>query len=117
MPSTLTSRRSPYLTLSVHVNGQVRRFEALLDTGFDGEIVVPEDSPLVAGRPDKYASTMLADGSLSLHAAFRGHVDLPPLGSYQVQVIALGDECLIGRGVSDRFRVTFDHGQTLTIEP
>jgi hypothetical protein len=32
-------------------------------------------------------------------------------------VIAVGDEPLVGRGVTDEFRVILDHGRRVIVEP
>jgi hypothetical protein len=33
------------------------------------------------------------------------------------RITVLGEEYLVGRGVVDRLRMTFDHGQRLMLEP
>lgn len=89
--------------------------DALLDTGFDGSVAVPPD--VVSGAsPDDYLIWTLADGSQVLAAAFLGTARLGNLEPFPVLVTALGDEPLVGRGVSDRFKVTLDHGHRLIVE-
>jgi hypothetical protein len=39
------------------------------------------------------------------------------LGTLDCNVIAMGDEPLVGRAVSDRFMVILDHGRQLIVEP
>ena len=42
MKKTLISARYPYIPLIVVVNKRSETIEALLDTGFDGDIILPE---------------------------------------------------------------------------
>jgi hypothetical protein len=44
-------------------------------------------------------------------------VHLGNLGSLEAVVAILGDETLIGRGILDRFLLTFDHGRRVVLEP
>jgi hypothetical protein len=37
--------------------------------------------------------------------------------SFPVVISFLGEEALIGRAVTDRFRLTLDHGQRVIVEP
>jgi hypothetical protein len=42
---------------------------------------------------------------------------MKPLGPFPVVVTSLGDEPLIGRRLTDRFRVIEDHGARVIVEP
>ena len=46
----LVSDRYPYLSVFLNVHGRVLEVEALVDTGFDGGVIVP--SGTVRHRPD-----------------------------------------------------------------
>ena len=49
---------------------------------------------------------------------YEGSVDLVELsGAVPGQIIALGDEYLLGLATLNHVRVTFDHGQRLIVEP
>ena len=50
MKKILTSARFPYIPLTVMVNKRSETIEALLDTGFDGDIILPEGL-LTNGNP------------------------------------------------------------------
>jgi hypothetical protein len=39
------------------------------------------------------------------------------VGSVDVLVTVLGDEPIVGRGVTDRFRLVLDHGERVIVEP
>ena len=59
----------------------------------------------------------LGDGSLIEAKEYFGAIEIPGLGtSLPARITSLGDEFLIGRGVIDRFRVIFNHGQRIEIE-
>jgi hypothetical protein len=59
----------------------------------------------------------LGDGSDVLAAVYLGTAQLGGFPSFPVFVTVLGSEMLVGRAVSDRFRVILDHGQQLIVEP
>lgn len=111
------STRFPYLTLRLAAGTFTFEVEALLDTGFDGDVAVPPRMWASGERPDQYLTWTLADGSEILAPAFIGIAHLEPFPDFPVLITALGDEPLLGRDVSDRFRLTLDHGRRLIAEP
>jgi hypothetical protein len=58
-----------------------------------------------------------ADGTEVLAPVYLGTAQLDAFASFPAFVTVLGDETLVGRGVSDRFRVILDHGQQVIVEP
>jgi predicted aspartyl protease len=113
----LVSHRSPFIPIDVLLGQTSGRFEALLDTGFDGDVVVPEHFTASLGAPDEYRVFRLADGSLTVGETFSGQVVLGPVGTFPARVVSLGDECLLGLGVAHRCSVLLDHGQRVIVEP
>jgi predicted aspartyl protease len=112
----LISSRFPYLPIVLHVRQQTIRFDALIDTGFEGFIIVPHDT--LSGEPaDAAIPHRLADGSSFLCDAYVGTVDLAALGQFPAVVMALGNEWLIGRHITDQLRLILDHGQQVIAEP
>jgi len=92
-------------------------FRALLDTGFDGHLVLPEALGSQLGNPDQLIKTYLADGTERETPIYLGDVEMAGLGIvYPVPFILLGDECLMGQGIIRRLKVTFDHGNQIVIE-
>jgi hypothetical protein len=90
--------------------------EALLDTGFGGDVMAPS-SVIPAGElPIVESNWTFPDGFTISAPAYFGMIQLDQLGTYGVVVAALGNEVLVGRGVLDRFKVCFDHGQRVTLE-
>jgi clan AA aspartic protease len=111
------SDRFPYIRLQVEVRGHRHDVEALIDTGFDGFMAVPPEL-LANGQPaDDYYSWTLADGSRVVTPVYLGTVQIGDLAEVPAVIAALGDEPLIGRRVTDKFRVIFDHGKRVIVEP
>lgn len=113
----LVSARFPYLPIRLQVRRRVEDLEALLDTGFDDDVVVPTSWIVNGHPPDGHVRLGLGDGSLVMAPYYDGTVELPGLGSFPVMVIALSDEPIVGRGLVERFRITLDHGQQVIVEP
>ncbi|OGH17985.1 MAG: hypothetical protein A2868_03560 [Candidatus Levybacteria bacterium RIFCSPHIGHO2_01_FULL_40_15b] len=98
--------------------------EALFDSGFSGDVSVPAE--LVgngkAPPPEGHVPITIADGSVVWVPSYEGHVTFKefagripqPIG---VSVFVMGNEVLVGRNLMNHFKVTLDHGRTLTIEP
>lgn len=116
MTQSYSSRRFPYIAITVPLQQRELQFEALVDTGFDGAVVVPASS-VAAETPQGYVPWGLADERRVLTPAFGGTVRLGDFPPFPALVIALGEEPILGRQVTDRFRVTLDHGERLTVEP
>ena len=89
--------------------------QALIDTGFSGDIVVPATEELKQYPADAYATWTMADGSEVLAPIFLGTIRFPELAG--VTVIVLGDQPLIGQSVLRRFTLTLDHGKQVILEP
>ena len=117
MNQWVVSSHFPYLPVHLQVRQSVHDAEAFLDTGFDGDIAVPRALLGDIGGPDGMFDGVLADGSAVAFPSYRGELRLGNLARLPVVVAALGDEVLLGRGVTDRFTVILDHGQQVIIEP
>ena len=59
----LVSSDYPYLQVRVTVRTRSFVYRALLDTGFDGYLVLPENLESQLGAPEFQVKTRLADGS------------------------------------------------------
>jgi predicted aspartyl protease len=112
----VVSSRFPYLPLRVRVGQRVEDVEALLDTGFDGQVILPAGLLNSGDPPDYFQTWTLADGSEVVAPAFLGSAQVGTLPPFSVVVTVLGGEPLVGREVSDRFRITLDHGQQVIVE-
>jgi predicted aspartyl protease len=116
MSQRVVSSRFPYLPLTVTVGHRSIDVEALLDTGFDGDVCLPPTDLMDGDPPDFFEPWTLADESEILAPAFLGEVQVDGFPPFPAVITGVGDEPLVGRGVSDRFSVTLDHGQQLIVE-
>lgn len=94
----LTSSHFPYLPLRLEVRQRIDDVEALLDTGFDGDVALPAALVEADHPPDGYLPCRLADGSEILTPLYRGAVRVGSLSAFPVVVIAVGDERSLGAG-------------------
>ena len=109
--------RVPYIPVAVAFGGRTEHIEALLDTGFEGDLVVPERYARQASEPDGGQVLRLADGTEIVRPIFRGSITVGQLGTFPGLVVALGDECLMGLRLANRFAITLDHGRRIVVEP
>jgi predicted aspartyl protease len=114
---SVESSHFPYLPVTLSLGGKRLTFEALLDTGIDGGLAVTEESIASGQAAEWNLSFALADGSLVNVPAYLGTVQVGELSPVTTIVIALGDEPLLGRAVSDQFNITLEHGQRIVVEP
>jgi predicted aspartyl protease len=127
MSKKLTSSNYPFLPLAIHVRVSHRKkidlhTQALIDTGFSGDIVVPVTEELKQYPPDAYATWTMADGSEVMAPIFLGTIHFPRLDEnvakmVGVTVTVLGDQALIGQSILRHFTLTLDHGKQVILEP
>jgi len=111
------SERFPFLPLTISVGTRTAQVEALLDTGFDGDVVVPLSLIADGPPPDEYRSWQLADGSIVATPVYYGTVQVGGFAAVEADIALLGNEPIVGRGISDRYRVILDHGRRVIAEP
>jgi predicted aspartyl protease len=113
------SDRPPRIPIRLIIEGQpgALDLDALIDTGFDGQVLLPSVliSPAVAALG--VFDWRLADGSGVRTPLFTGDLYIGNLAAGPVIIAVLGNEILIGRGVTERFTVTFDHDRRVIVEP
>ncbi|MPZ13519.1 MAG: hypothetical protein GEU73_03700 [Chloroflexi bacterium] len=112
----MISDRFPYLPLVLDLGSRSESVEAFIDTGFDGDLALPTDL-LQGGRPVANFNCVFADGSEVKTPVYRGRVRVGGLGVFRVEIIEIGDEPVIGRGVTDRFTLILDHGRQVRVQP
>jgi predicted aspartyl protease len=127
MSNKLISSKYPFLPLTIHVRISTRKTldlhtQALIDTGFSGDIVVPVTEELKQYPPDAYATWTMADGSEVMAPIFLGSIRFPQLDEDVAEMVGvtatvLGDQALIGQSVLRRFTLTLDHGKQVILEP
>jgi predicted aspartyl protease len=111
------STEYPYLRVRIVIRGQQSEALALVDTGFSGDVVVPvRQGERSLEAPDAWVDWEVADGAVVSAPIYYGTVEILGLSPVQAAVTMLGEETLLGIGVVDHYRVTFDHGQRLIVE-
>lgn len=121
MIQAATSTRFPYLSIHVRLgNQQYPDFEfdieALVDTGFDGGLTVPQDMIPSRVRPRTQVDCILADGSSFRANAYLGYLSMGTVQPIMTAVLALPHEALLGRAVTNHFRLSFFYGRQVTLE-
>jgi predicted aspartyl protease len=121
MIQAVTSSRSPYLDIKVRIGDYDHPdfefdIEALVDTGFDGGLAVPP-ALIPSTVPSVGESAWyLADGTEIKAQSYFCYVAIGHLQPIPTAVITLDGDVLLGRHVTDQFRVTFDHGRRVIVE-
>ena len=107
----------PYLPVRVRVGPRTLEVEALLDTGYDGAIVLPAALLSNGVAPSDQLRVTLADGSTRLAPIYTGILQIGQLEPFAVDVMVLGNEPMIGLGAISRYYVGLDRGQRVIVEP
>jgi predicted aspartyl protease len=90
--------------------------EALVDTGFDGGLTVRQ--AVIPGHvtPRGQQRCTLADGSQIDAYVYRGFVTIGALQPLATYIIVLPHQALLGRAVTNHFRLTFLYGRRVILE-
>jgi hypothetical protein len=119
--SAARSSAFPYLPVHVRLgNQQYPNFEfdvdALVDTGFDGGLAVPQD--LIPDNVPSLGRHLcdLADGSSITALAYLGFISVGQLQPVRALVITLPHQALLGRAVTNHFRLSFLYGRQVVLE-
>ena len=118
MAVIVTSDPFPYIRIRIVIRGWETNSLALLDTGFTGDLVVPDDLvPDHIGEPDYLRTYRVADDTVHISRAFYGEIEIPgfPIIS-DVSVGAFGTRYIIGLGIIERYTVTFVRGERVILE-
>lgn len=118
MATLASSNKVPYLAVTIELpeKGITTNLEALVDTGFTEEVVLP--SNVVAnGKPALGHQTLsLADGSDITVPAYLGTIRIGKAVISPVVILVFGTEPIIGLKVIRQFRFILDHDRTLAVE-
>ena len=112
----IVSSHFPYIPIEITFKHNKQTSEALLDTGFDGYVVLPAGLVTNGEAPDLYESCQLADDSVIRVPVFIGSVKIAGKRFNKVTFIIMGDESIIGREIMKHFKITLDHGLKVILE-
>ena len=111
------SERFPLVPVMIEFASAVREAEALLDTGFDGDIVLPA-AMIPAGEPVFTTASFRLANESSIHVpVFRAATVVGGSRVRPTFVAAVGSVPMIGRRLIRHFAVTLDHGRRVVVEP
>lgn len=89
----------------------------MLDTGFDGRILLPYESLPDTGPSAWADSWTLTDGGKVIADSYPGVAELDRFEPVDIFVTKLGNDILIGVDVIRHFSVILDHGRRVIVEP
>ena len=113
----IVSENYPYVEVRLSVREQQLEAQAYVDTGFDGYVIVPNRYSFMLGLGDYVSRWRLGDGSEVEAEDYLGTAEIVGVPmAIPARISRLGDEFIIGRGIIDRYRMTFDRGQAIEIE-
>ena len=115
MTERISSSAFPYVPLTVRIFSGSReielRIDAMIDTGFDGDLMIPGRLRAELGEPKLDAIWYLADGTPVEVPSYDAQVQLSGLNArHEVTVSCLGPTTLIGMSLLKSYRVILDHG-------
>jgi predicted aspartyl protease len=91
--------------------------ETLVDTGFSGGLAVPRDRIPSSISPDGITIWRLADNTEVQVNSYYGYVTIGKFPPIWTSIITLEDKYLLGRDVTNSFKMILDHGQRIIVEP
>ena len=113
----VVSENYPYLQVQFNVRGYEDKLKAYIDTGFDGYLIIPADYIAQLGKGDYISRWELGDSSTISANDYIGTVFIQDIDTPIIaRITCLANETLLGRGIIDKFRVTFNRGQSIEIE-
>lgn len=114
----VTPGRYPSLTVRFSIQGYVGEVIALVDTGCDVALVVPEGLATNLPPPLRARKMRTATGQVVVVPSYIGSIQiLVAPSAIDGLVIALGTEYLLGLPMLNQYRVTLDRGRRIIVEP
>lgn len=108
----MSSDRYPYLALEVKVRDINITDYFYIDTGFDGDLILPGHFANEFGEADYISRWRLGNGSVLEAEDYVGEAKVVEVTEAAlVRVSCVGDEFIVGRGIIDRLEIILDHGK------
>lgn len=77
----IVSKNFPFIPIIIAVRKRVEKVESLIDTGFEGDVVVPKGLLTNGDPPDTLLPWQLANGTVVLAPVYAGKVKLGNIAS------------------------------------
>ena len=115
---SVISNEFPYIPIRTLLNGRETEAEALLDTGFSGEVIIPEDAvPDGIGPPAYFVTYRVADNRIVSSPVFYGDIEIPGLPPiHDVAIGVLANRYIVGVGVMELYRIILERGKQVIVE-
>lgn len=114
----VVSEDFPYLPIRVSLRGWETSGAALMDTGFSGDLVIPQELvPDNLGPPNHSNLYRVAGGRIVRAPMYKGEIqigDLPPIADVSIGV--MGDKLIAGIGIIELYVVTLERGERVIVE-
>jgi predicted aspartyl protease len=108
------SQRFPYLPISVVVGERRLDVEAFIDTGFEGDIALPD--ALIEGLiPHDHQRYEVAGGRMVSFPLYRGEIRLASFEPFRGTITG-ADEAIAGLYLVRRYGLLLDHGARVVVE-
>jgi hypothetical protein len=107
----------PFLRVVVQFGVYYFSVTARIDTGFDGDVVIPDTIHPADVQPIGRKPYRMANDAIEEAPYFDGQIFIDPFAPFDVRIVVLGSEVLIGMRALRHFTVTFDHGERVIIAP
>ena len=109
----------PFLSVHIRIRDWEEETLALVDTGFEGSLVIPYSAINAGlGIPDSSSNWSLADGGIVETPVYVGSLEINGFSAIpDVDISLLGRDYILGRNVLDRFEIILDHGRRVIIRP
>lgn len=115
MAMSLESAHFPYVPVHITLGEATLELELLVDSGFEGEISLPEALIPEGEEPYSQTTVQLADESARTVPVYYGVARIGDFDPLPARIIAMGSELIIGRGIADLYSITLDHGQRVIV--
>lgn len=112
----VTSLRFPYCSIRISILKVHFELEALLDTGYDGGVILPPKLITNGEVSGWLVNCKLADNRIIEVPAYLGSVKLGGKRLKDITVLVMGDEPIIGRSLIKHFKIILDHGRKIILE-
>ena len=107
--------RFPYLPVVVSLGGRPISVDALIDTGFNADMVVPGNVDL--GPSASEVDLTLGNNSNIRVSRVLGYVQIGDFAPVPAEILSTGSLYVIGMGILRRYEVILDHGQRVIVNP